>query len=50
MTKWFQPAILTATEEQEKLEQKIANVKHVKVDDSENESENEGIQETEEVQ
>lgn len=50
MTKWFQPAILTAAEEQEKLEQKIANAKHAKVDDFENESENEGIHETEEVQ
>lgn len=49
MTKWFQPAILTATEEQEKLEQKIAKAKHVNVDDSENEFENEGTQETEEI-
>lgn len=52
MTKCFLSDVLKSVEVQEKLklEQKIANAKHVKADDSKNESENEGIKETEEVQ
>ena len=52
MTKCFLSDVLKSVEVQEKLklEQKIANAKHVKVDDSKNESENEGIKETEGVQ